>query len=336
MGRSRAFWGVSVFLSLLPLLVGRDRWRGSCRSPAGISSALDLLPVMISGGGSYPLRVSRPAVAGSGLPSYIMWGRVCCPYQVDGFGGLLRWSCRGVVGGVVAGLRSRGWISPAGYLLPIFCGGSICSEGLRLSYPWRGLCGYLRRGVGGRGGGACADLLRLSLTLSGSLWVGCMLCGGSPLRLSLSPSFYIVYFGRLDLVRLSLSRGRSLRLSAGRILAGVIFYSGLPSVALSVALRGLCGVISCGGRVPDLGTLSAGRRGRGVVAPDLLGGCRRRRSGGVSSRAFGVCIWSGVVDNLGGVGFRSPSYIVGWGGLVLTDIFGGGVVAEVYRMISAV
>ena len=35
------------------------------RSPAGIFSALDLLPVMISGAG-YPLRVSRPAV-GSGL-----------------------------------------------------------------------------------------------------------------------------------------------------------------------------------------------------------------------------------------------------------------------------
>ena len=264
-------------------------------------------------------------------PSYIMWGGVCCPYQVDGFGGLLRWSCRGVVGGVVAGLRSRGvdisgGVSPADLLRGV--------DMLGRSPALLSLAGSLRISSAGCRWSGWWSLYRSSPALP--LGVGCMLCGGSPLRLSLSPSFYIVYFGRLDLVRLSLSRGRSLRLSAGRILAGVIFYSGLPSVALSVALRGLCGVISCGGRVPDLGTLSAGRRGRGVVAPDLLGGCRRRRSGGVSSRAFGVCIWSGVVDNLGGVGFRSLSYIVGWGGLVLADIFGGGVVAEVYRMISAV
>lgn len=115
------------------------------RSPAGISSALDILPVMISGAG-YPLRVSRPA--GVWSPVLYNVGRVCCPYQVDGFGGLLRWDWLGV-GGAVAGLRSRSCISPAGW---------ISSEGLRLSYPRRG---SLRISSAGVGGGACADLLRL-------------------------------------------------------------------------------------------------------------------------------------------------------------------------------
>lgn len=148
------------------------------RSPAGISSALDLLPVMISGAG-YPLRVSRPA--GVWSPVLYNVGRVCCPYQVDGFGGLLRWDWLGV-GGAVAGLRSRSCISPAGW---------ISSEGLRLSYPRRGslrmLCGGspLRLSLlYSRLGGSISSRLSLSLCgFSAALWRflpvrGCMISGG--------------------------------------------------------------------------------------------------------------------------------------------------------------
>ena len=125
------------------------------RSPAGIFSALDLLPVMISGGGR--------VLSSAGLPSYIMWGggRVCCLYQVGRLRGSAAvgsarrwWSCRGSAVAVV-------YISGGVDILRRFPA-LLSSAGCR----WWGLC-------------------RSSPALSSG--VGWMICGGSR-RLSLSPS----------------------------------------------------------------------------------------------------------------------------------------------------
>ena len=133
----------------------------SCRCWWG-GSGLDLLPVMISGAGLI--------LCGSPV---LRWGLVSVLYNVGvGLlpvsGGRLRGSPAVVdllgVGGAVAGLRSRSWIS---------------SEGLRLLYPRRGLCSRFRGGsASGRGSDILAgspSVLLLYSRVGGSL----SLCGFS-------------------------------------------------------------------------------------------------------------------------------------------------------------
>lgn len=103
-GRSRAFWGVSAFLSFPPLLMGRIRWGGS---------GLDLLPVMISGAGLI--------LCGSPV---LRWGLVSVLYNV------------GV--GLAACIRSGGFgVSGAGGYPRKVSGSYILGGGL-CGYPRRG------------------------------------------------------------------------------------------------------------------------------------------------------------------------------------------------------
>ena len=140
-----------------------------------------------------------------------MWGGVCCPYQV----GRLR-------GSPAVGLARRWWS----------CRGSAA---LRLLYPRR-WCRWLG------GGGACADLLRLSLTLSGSLWVGVEdLRRVSASALPLSLSLYSILRAALPV---------PLRLSGALSLCGVYDIGGL-----SAAVLRLCGGL---GRVNPRGAYMLG------------------------------------------------------------------------------
>ena len=94
---------------------GRDRWAGLADLLRVSPAALGLLPVMISGAGL--ILCGSPVLRGSGLPSYIMWGRVCYPYQVG--------RLRGSLAAVDLLGRSPALLSSAGVSADILGGGDI-------------------------------------------------------------------------------------------------------------------------------------------------------------------------------------------------------------------